>query len=337
MRYIGSKKKLTDWINERVSAYAGKRDKSKIVLLDGCAGTGVVSRYFAAKGYQVISNDIMEFSSWVVTGSTGLSQQQIAQAKELLPVMNDLPGIEGFFSKNYSTTAGRPFFTDENAQRIDAMRAFIDTQPDLLIRAYLMYALIEGTSRVMSSTGVQIAFLKKFKSNSLNTVDVRPEVAITAPLPVKTYSMDILKLLQDQTRPQEEILYLDPPYNNRQYGPNYHLYETLVKNDEPELFGKPGIRNWKEETKSDFCSKVGCADFLKKVVTSSPAKLILVSYNTEGMLPEEQMGEILKEAFPNAQHNVYRKPHARFKSDTPSQKRKLRSGDLYELLFEVVR
>jgi adenine-specific DNA-methyltransferase len=335
--YIGSKKKLNDWIYERVEAFVGDKDKSTVTFLDGCAGSGVVSRYYAEKGFRVVSNDLLAFTQHVVLGSTSLDDYEHAKAVSLAVRMNDLPGKEGFFFKHYSESSGRLYFTDDNAKRLDACREFIDIQENPRIRNYLLYCLLEAMSRACNSTGVQAAFLKKFQKTSKEPLVVKPERFLSSSR-VEAFSMDVLKLLKERPyKVDEDILYIDPPYNHRQYAPNYHLYETLVKNDDPEITGVTGLRDWKEEAKSDFCSKKGCLTFLKDVLSATTAKQILISYNTDGLLSQTEVESALKELFPNAKHTTHKKEQKRYKSDKAGEKRKIREDALYELLFEVIR
>jgi adenine-specific DNA-methyltransferase len=81
-----------------------------------------------------------------------------------------------------------------------------------------------------------------------------------------------------------DVVYIDPPYNNRQYGANYHLYENLVLYDKPTVHGKTGLRDWAQEGKSRFCVADEAMDFLLQVVKAAPAHLVFVSYSSDGLL-----------------------------------------------------
>ena len=148
---------------------------------------------------------------------------------------------------------------------------------------------------------------------------------------VTTYTKDILSLVKDI---KHDVLYLDPPYNTRQYGPNYHLYETFVRNDNPQLSGKTGLRNWKNESDSKFCSKPYCLNFLEEITKSSNASWFFMSYNSDGLLSKD---DILKSLSSCGYCCVcHEQPNRRYKADT-SDSRKYNDGELYEYLFSASR
>lgn len=132
---------------------------------------------------------------------------------------------------------------------------------------------------------------------------------------------------------EEDILYLDPPYNNRQYGSYYHLYETFVRYDAPQITGKGGLRDWQTESKSDFCSKKTCLATLEDIISRTKAKLIVISYSTDGMMKEEEIIDML-EAKCKSEIAVFRQPQKRYKADNNRENNK---SALSELLFVVER
>ena len=46
------------------------------------------------------------------------------------------------------------------------------------------------------------------------------------------YNEDINTLIKNT---KHDVVYLDPPYNHRQYSGNYHILETIAKNDKPKI------------------------------------------------------------------------------------------------------
>jgi len=329
MDYIGSKLKLKDWIfsilNNKYDAHGN------YVFLDACCGSGIMSQYAANTGYKVIANDIMKFPSVIVNGSVGVSDSEIKDAGEYIIEFNKLKGIDGYFYKNFcdKSYVARLYFTEENARIIDNLRQEIDKIKNIKIKNYLLYCGLEAMSRVSNTTGVQAAFLKQFKDRAKLKIKLKPENVFTGN--AVSYCKNILDLLQDRdfrVTNKEDILYIDPPYNSRQYGPNYHLYETFVKNDNPLPKGMTGLRNWKEESNSSFCSKRTCLDFLKNTIKNTTAQTVLVSYNSDGILKLEE----IKESFPNV--IIHSKDQRRYKSDI-SDSRKYNEKELIEYLFEI--
>lgn len=335
MDYIGSKEKLNDWI---FSFICKDREVSGLVFLDACTGSGAISKYAASnfKFSKIISNDIMEFPSHIVRGAIALPNAQHEEAIVLIDKMNSLSGREGFFYKNYSENAGRLYFSNENAKKLDSCRMFISNNVDNekpYLKSYLMYCSLEAMSSVSNTAGVQAAFLKKLKTRAQKPLLIKAQPSLHQNNLIKTFNKDILALLSsDSFRAdyKEDILYLDPPYNERQYGPNYHLYETFVKYDCPEISGKTGLRKWQNESKSNFCSKKTCLDFTESIIKSTRASSIFVSYNSDGLMSINEIKSIINKY----DVSVHSKTYKRFKSDS-SPNRTYNEAELKEYLIEI--
>jgi len=329
MDYIGSKAKWTSWLFERI----GASDPPGQIFLDGCSGSGVVSRCAAQHGYSVIANDLMYFPATIVNGSIGLTPAQIAEAQAYIDRLNALPGKAGYFCTHFCDASKPPrlYFTSSNARRIDHVRAEIETVRDQKVRDYLLYCGLEALSRTSNTTGVQAAFLKRFKTRALDRFELRPEVY--TPGTAKVYRRDLLSLLLDGLIPAEDILYIDPPYTGRQYGPNYHLYETFVRNDNPNPTGKTGLRGWKAECHSAFCVAPKCLAFLVDVVRVSKAPLVYISYNSDGIVSAGDMKTALASFGSVIIHETEQR---RYRADT-STIRTYNETPLTEYLFELRR
>lgn len=323
MDYIGSKLKLLQWIFSIIE----KEKKNESVFLDGCCGSGVVSKFAAQKGYSVIANDLMLFSSSIVNGSIGLESFQIQEASEHIGKINSLDGLNGFFYNNFSEKSNPPrlYFTYENAQKIDAARNYIEKIKDKKIKDYLIYCGLEAISRVSNTTGVQSAFLKKFKKRALGNFELKKEKIYSGDVDV--YNLDIMKCLDLNL--SDYILYIDPPYNRRQYGANYHIYETFTRNDNPKIKGVAGLRNWENESKSNFCSVKNCLNFTYEIIDRAKCKKIFISYSSDGIMRiedfEKKFGDSLK---------YYSIENTRYKADSSSE-RQYNANKLYEYLIVI--
>jgi len=325
MDFIGSKAKINSWIFSIISKNI---EKSPVFFVDGCAGSGSTSRYFLSRGFDVISNDLLSFSSPMVEGYI-LPASKVSNAQRCIDEINNSDGERGFFYKNYSAQSGRMYFTDDNAKLIDFCRDYISGIRDSQLKQYLLYCGLEALSRASNTTGVQAAFLKAFKERAKQRFELRCEPRIDFQGKVVTHNIDIVELAEKVGTPGS-ILYIDPPYNNRQYGPNYHLYETFVRYDEPTLTGKTGLRkDWKTEGKSKFCNRDGLIAVLQKIVACSRFDTIYLSYSTDGIAGIEDISG----AF-DSEITVHVKPTTRYKSDTDT-KRKYNTRPLSELLFEI--
>jgi len=344
MDYIGSKEKLNEWIFSKISKYIDS--SKKYLFLDGCAGSGSVSRYAARNGFDVVATDVFHFSSAIVEGSIGLIQQFKEEADYHFKVMNKLYGTKGFFYSNFSCNGDkinedndRLYFTQKNAKRIDGFRGYIEKIKEKQLKNYLLYCGLEAMSRVLNTTGVQAAFLKKTKTRALGRVEMRHEDAVFDVPVAKCFRSGILNLLKSEEyrqQYQEDILYIDPPYNNRQYGPNYHLYETFVRNDQPLLKGKTGLRSvWEEESRSEFCRLVSCLGLFARILDRTTAKCVFISYSSDGLLKMRDIEEICRTAH-GGTVTVHKKEQKRFVSDT-SPSRKYNESELYEYLIESIK
>ena len=125
-----------------------------------------------------------------------------------------------------------------------------------------------------------------------------------------------------------DVLYLDPPYNSRQYPANYHMLETIAVWDKKLLDSKTGLREWSHQ-KSLYCSKVKCVNVFEDLITNAKCKYILFSYNTEGIIPYDEIMRILSN---KGKVQVYKQDYLRFKSHS---RKKDAEKFLHELLFFV--
>jgi len=318
MDYIGSKEKLNNWIFNSLEKQVYKNQWKNLTFMDACSGTGSVSKFAMKMGFkEIISNDIMNFSYPLIKGYISVISSNINSIKKHIYDINLLEGKKGFFFENYSENGGRLYFTDDNAKKIDATRHYIDrkvkTEEE---KSYLLYCGLEALSRALNTTGVQAAFLKKFKATAKNIYKLRMEKYCSDFRNVKIYKEDIMNLLKSN-KYKEDILYIDPPYNERQYGPNYHLYETFIKYDNPNIRGKTGLREWKKECKSKFCSKKTALEFLEKIIELSHVKIILISYSSDGIISCNEIENLLLKF--NNEFSKYIKGQVRYKSDNNRQ------------------
>ena len=91
-----------------------------------------------------------------------------------------------------------------------------------------------------------------------------------------------------------DLCYIDPPYMKRQYAANYHILETLAREDEPEAIGVSGLRPWRDQY-SNFCTKTKIRSSFRKIFTEMKCKDFLVSYNEDGLLTIEEIKEVFSE------------------------------------------
>ena len=110
---------------------------------------------------------------------------------------------------------------------------------------------------------------------------------------------------------QGDVLYLDPPYNHRQYAPNYHLLETIAKYDNPKIKGKTGLRDYSNQ-KSKFSQKKDVLKSFENIIQKANVKYIFLSYNNEGLMTEEEVKTIMSK---RGKYGIFKKEYNRFKAD----------------------
>ena len=252
MNYIGSKYKLLSFLERNIIETVG--DIKSCVFCDLFAGTGVVGRYFKTLVKQIIANDIENYS--YVLNRNYIGNHLPIEYQEKLNELNNLSGKKGFIYNNYCLGSGseRQYFSDNNGQKIDAIRLKIKEWHDKKYISdneyfFFLASLLESADKVANTASVYGAFLKQLKKTAQKTMILEPALFQINDHDHEVYSEDANNLIHHI---QGDILYLDPPYNERQYGANYHLLNTIALYDNFIPKGKTGLRNY---TKSAYCKK----------------------------------------------------------------------------------
>ena len=128
------------------------------------------------------------------------------------------------------------------------------------------------------------------------------------------------------TKIEGDVLYLDPPYNNRQYGANYHVLNTIAKKDNPEIKGVTGMRDY---VSSNWCKKGKVAEEFEELVKNAKFEYILLSYNNEGLMSLEQIKKIMEKY---GEYSVIQRGYQRYKSDIESDDRKYKAKAVVEYI-----
>jgi len=310
MNYIGSKNKLSSWIKECVlKTY--KEPLSDAVFCDLFAGTGAVARSFKTDVKQVIANDIEYYSYALLRNYIG--NHQSIKLDTLLETLNQLKGKSGFITTHYAEDgeAERMYFTKENGQKIDAIRLQIEqwkTAQEIHEDTYffLLASLLESADKVANTASVYGAYLKKIKTSAAKTLVLEPAVFEKTTTGHLVFQKDANVLIK---KISGDILYLDPPYNARQYGANYHLLNTIAKMDTFVPSGKTGLR---EYAKSNYCKKGEVAKSFADLLANAQFRYIYLSYNNEGLMSQTEVEKIMKR-FGN--YHLETKKYQRFKAD----------------------
>lgn len=292
IKYLGSKRALLPWIVETIQEVLPSAAGGHV--LDLFSGTSRVGHALKGQGYRVTSNDWNRYASTLARCYVEADLDRAAEAQVLLDHLNQLSGEPGYFTQTFCENAR--FFQPHNGARIDAIRAAIaaeglsETDPEL--EAILLTSLMEAADRVDSTTGVQMAYLKDWAPRSYRDLELRlPQLLPRAKSGKgRALSMDAL---QAATSVSADLAYLDPPYNQHKYLGNYHIWETLVRNDEPEHYGVACKRVDVRQRKSPFNSKPRIAQAMRELVDRLDSRWLVVSFSNEGHLDRDEMESIL--------------------------------------------
>lgn len=341
MRFIGCKTLLLDNIKSVIDEKAPEAKS----LCDVFSGTATVARYFK-QWYEVYSNDLLYFSYVLQKGT--VENDSVPKFEELkkkyniydpidyfngtdLQEMELLPQEKRCFQNLYSPQGGRMYINDENALRIDFCRNKLeDWKAEGLLSDdeyyYLLACIVEGIPFVSNTSGTYGAFHKTWERRSYKTYEVYRLDVNHNGLNNKCYNEDGVELLK---KIEGDILYIDPPYNGRQYLPNYHVLETAAKYDFPEVRGVTGQRPY-ENAKSDFCLKTKVCDAFENLIKNAKFKHIILSYSTDGLMSVEDIERIMKTYGKKDSFKIYEIPYRRYKSRNLTLE-----GQLKELLVYI--
>jgi adenine-specific DNA-methyltransferase len=382
MRLIGNKTKLLPQI-EQLLRDRGHRGG---VLIDIFTGSSAVARHFKERGYTVLANDLLSASHVSAIASVEADAppgyQRVLRRRDMPDVRADLrrarrrtpgqsggdllalemilswlareaPEVPGVMTRQYAPggDAGRMYFRVSHARRMDAalqaIRCWLG-EGDLsrVEAAVLVAAVLEAADRVANISGTYGAYLKSWQVNTEKDWDLKLPV-ITARRGggrCRAFRRDANALVR---RLRGEVLYLDPPYNHRQYAANYHVRDVIaeiaaitdpraLQEYEARLYGKTGLRPWKHQA-SAFCQGRGgpfkspCYHAFRDLVLSARGRVaaVVVSYNEEGILSLEEISAVLAEFAESsrgfdARRDFLEISHKRFRSDTNHDGRRYR-------------
>ena len=335
MRFIGSKRLLLKNIEEIIHQNI-KEYKNLETFCDIFSGTSVVGQHFKPS-FKIISNDLLYFSYCIQSANIKLNSRPKfskleKEVGDVVKYLNNNLKKKGFIYKNFSPTDSneRKYLSNDNACRIDGVRIEIEKwYKNKIINLeeylYLISIIIEATPFVSNIAGTYGAYLKNWDKRSFKKIEFIPPSIINNNKKNECYNENSNDLILNI---EGDILYIDPPYNSRQYLPNYHLLETIAKYDDPILKGKTGLRNY-EDQKSNYCNKSYAMDALDDLISNANFKYVLLSYNTDGIIEENNLNKLMKKY----SSNIYKKtkiPYRRYKKDKNG-----RIDQLHELLFLI--
>ena len=327
MRYIGGKALLLDYIIDTIET---ETENVKMVI-DIFSGSGTVGNALKAKGYHVLSNDFLYFSYVIARGTIGICAEPEFKNFDfdVIDYLNNIslesttyPLDQCFIYNNYSPNENckRMYFQNENAIKIDLIRMQIEewNKACLLLEDeyyYLLAALINAVPYVANITGVFGAYLKFWDKRTYNTLRLEKPSIIVTDKKILCTNADYTQILRERY----DLLYADPPYNSREYLPNYHILETIARYDYPKLQGVTGMRNY-DSQKSVFCKKNTVHSAFETLIRDCQSRYLLISYNNEGIISTDDLSKLCKEYAAQNSFRLIEIDYRRYKNKIPNNK-----------------
>lgn len=312
MNYIGSKLSLLPFIDHVVKEVYRYNLKSA-VFCDLFAGTGIVGRFFKPKAQKIISNDL-EYYSYVLNRNYIGNHRPIEGVEKFFQALEEAPlKSDGFIYHNYSEggDGGRQYFSELNGKKIDTVRTKIgiwrasgEISDDLYY--HLLASLLESADKVANTASVYGAYLKKIKKSAQAPLQIQPALYYLNETSHEVYQEDSNDLIK---KIQGDILYLDPPYNNRQYGANYHLLNTIASYTPFEPKGKTGLPDY---NRSLYCKKTTVGEQLDDLIKHADFPYIFLSYNNEGLMSLDEVERVFRQY---GRYSLYQSDYRRFRAD----------------------
>lgn len=354
MRYIGNKTKLLPFL---------RRTVRRLGILPGTAhdafaGTASVGRALKADGWRVSSSDIMTYSyvmqrAYVVASrvdefdrlaraDAGIQAAMANHSNALEAVAahlsRGLEPVDGFIARHFAPGGGRMYFTEENARRIDAARLALHTwRSNELIRDDTFYvllaAVIEGADRVANTAGVYAAYIKRWQPNALRPFVATPLSPVASRARCAAHKADAVEVARALGR--IDLLYVDPPYNTRQYAGYYHIPEVIARgwfDGAVSVRGKTGLIADGDQ-RSAWCSRRRAPGALRELLAATGARHVLVSYNSEGVIPDAEFRAILRDAAVDGRVRRFTRAYKRYRADSDREGRRYKGDEVKELLY----
>ncbi len=360
VRYLGNKTRLIPFLIRAVEDLG----VSPGVAADPFAGTASVARALKRRGWRVHAGDLMassyalqvarveldrvpSFPAGLLPSPNGTRRGSVSYHR-ILAWLQGAPGRHGFITEHYTPaggagrTHGRMYFRAENARRIDFVREKIAAwrgagQLDRPRAQLLLATLLEAADRVANTTGVYASFVKSWQPNADRPLELRPLRATPAPPGAEgsTAFLGSARALLERVG-SVDLLYLDPPYNGRQYPGYYHIPELLAQGWEPppELRGKTGLIP-DQDRRSEWCRKGQAEEALRGLLERADAGHLLFSYNDEGILSAERIEAALRDWGRPDSYRRHGRAYRRYRSDADGPGRTYARDQVREQLHYV--
>lgn len=285
IKYLGSKRLLIPRLLTKIDAIGGLATAADLF-----SGTSRVGHALKKHGLRCTANDHNVYAHTLARCYVAADADRVREdATALLRELMAAPEHDGWFTENYCRQSR--FFKPENGRKIEGIRIKIEALSlDPTLEAIALVSLMEAADRVDSTTGVQMAYLKSWAPRAHNPLELRLPAIL--PGPGEAMNLDVLDAAREV---EADLVYLDPPYNQHSYLGNYHIWETLVRWDAPDIYGVACKRvDCRDPArKSAFNSKRKIEATMRELIAAVRGRHLIVSFNNEGFLDRELIEEML--------------------------------------------
>ena len=301
LNYIGSKHTLLNFIESTICYEMNITNFSNKKFADVFSGTSSVGFLFRTLNCSAVYSNDIEYYSYVIARAS-ICSNYTEKVKKLMSVISASEPAIGCLSQNYSESGDqkRMFFTIENANRIDGMRMKLEEIKSTITESeyyYLLASIIVSADTCANIPAIYGSFLKEYKKSAVNPIKLEPIHTKTGIIKNnRAFQLDCVEFADKMGN--VDFVYLDPPYNERQYSKNYHVLNYIARYDESlEIYGKTGLI--KDVALSDWCSKKTASIILDKLLEKlhKKTKYVFMSYNNEGIIGHDAIKEIFEKYF----------------------------------------
>lgn len=301
LNYIGSKHSLLNFIESTICYEMNITNFSNKKFADLFSGTSSVGFHFRNLNCSAVYANDMEYYSYVIARAS-LCSNYTEKVKKMMNIISASEPFDGCLSKNYSESGDqkRMFFKIENANRIDGMRRKLEEiKPTITENEYyfLLGSIIVSADTCANVPAIYGSYLKEYKKSAVNPIKLEPIHTKTGIIKNnRAFQLDCVEFADKMG--DVDFVYLDPPYNERQYSKNYHVLNYIARYDEElEIYGKTGLI--KDVALSDWCSKKTAPIILDKLLEKlhKKTKYVFMSYNNEGIIGHDTIKEIFDKYF----------------------------------------
>ena len=315
LNYIGSKYKLLSFLYSNIKKYTTIEGKT---FGDLFAGTSSVGFFFRKLGANVVSNDTETYS--FILSQAYLNYSYTSKIDSIIEDLNKVEPIDGLVTKNYCRKyTERMYFTDKNGMKIDAVRSKIEeyyynkqiTEGEYY---YLIGCLLIAADKVANTASVYGSYLKHYKRSAQKDLVLALIHSEVDSKKHTVYNIDIKDICHLDSY---DIVYLDPPYNQRQYSKNYHVLNYIAKYSGEEIYGKTGLL--RDSNLSNYCYKSKVLSDFTELTDKLRTRYLFMSYSNEGLLSKE---EIIKVLSNKGRVDVIEKEYKKFNSNQKNKSEK---------------